>query len=153
MDMRLNSKNSKWLAGLVLSLSMMVGTTGCERDMHIKIDGKNPPAFTFSGSGNLVFLSLGEVHNNKPPLLGAPDLWKIRPNSNIKISGVPSIRYGVVPNGFIQVTPESGAPPPLEEGKVYEFGGPADSANGGSIWFTIQGGKSVEVPTPDVLAH
>ena len=116
--MRLNSKNSKWLAGLVLSLLMMVGTTGCERDMHIKIDGKNPPTFTLSGSGNLVFLSLGEVYNNKPPLLGAPDLWKIRPNDDNKISRLPSITYGIVPKGFTQVVPESGAPPPLIEGKV-----------------------------------
>jgi hypothetical protein len=47
-----------------------------------------------------------------------------------------------------QVSPEGGAPPPLIEDKTYEFGGPNDNANGGSIWFTIQGGKSVEVPMP-----
>ena len=116
--------------------------------MRIKIDGKNPPTFTLSGSGNLVFLSLGEVHDNKPPLLGAPDLWKIRPKGDNKISKLPSITYGIVPDGFVQVTPASGAPPPLIEGKVYDFGGPADNANGGSIWFTIQGGKSVEVSQP-----
>jgi hypothetical protein len=147
MYMALNMKNSKW-AGLVLSLLILVVLSGCERDMRIKIDGKNPPTFALSGSGNLVFLSLGEVQDNKPPPLGAPDLWKIRPNDNNKISQLPSITYGIVPNGFIQVVPASGTPPPLIEGKVYEFGGPADSANGGSIWFTIQGGKSVEVPTP-----
>jgi hypothetical protein len=134
---------------LVLSLLILAVPTGCERDTRIKIDGKNPPTFTLSGSGNLVFLSLGEVRNNKPPLLGAPDLWKIRPNdSHNKISRLPSITYGIVPEGFTQVVPESGAPPPLIEGKVYAFGGPADHANGGSIWFTIQGGKSVEVARP-----
>lgn len=116
--------------------------------MRIKIDGKNPPTFTLSGSGNLVFLSLGEVYDNKPPLLGAPDLWKIRPKGDNKISKLPSITYGIVPDGFVQATPASGAPPPLIEGKVYDFGGPADNANGGSIWFTIQGGKSLQVPTP-----
>jgi hypothetical protein len=116
--------------------------------MGIKIDGKNPPTFTLSGSGNLVFLSLGEVRDNKPPPLGAPDLWKIRPGVNNKISKLPSITYGIVPDGFIQVVPASGAPAPLMEGKVYEFGGPADSAGGGSIWFTIQGGKSMEVSQP-----
>jgi hypothetical protein len=44
--------------------------------------------------------------------------------------------------------PAVGAPPPLIEGKTYGFGGPNDNANGGSIWFTIQNGKSVEVPQP-----
>jgi hypothetical protein len=144
MHIALNTKNSKW-AGLVPSLLILVITTGCERDMRIKIDGKNPPTFTLSGSGNLVFLSLGEVHNNNPPPLGVPDLWKIRPNGNNKISKLPNITYGIVPDGFTQVIPASGTPPPLVEGKVYDFGGPADNANGGSIWFTIQGGKSVEV--------
>ena len=147
--MSLITKNSKWLAGLLLSLLILVVTTGCERDMRIKIDGKNPPTFTLSGSGNLIFLYLGEIHDNKPSLLGAPLLWKIRPNENNRISRLPSITYGVVPKDFIQVFPESGAPPPLIEGKVYDFGGPADNANGGSIWFTIQSGKSVEVPTPE----
>ena len=33
-------------------------------------------------------------------------------------------------------------------GKLYEFGGPAFNANGGFVWFTIQGGKSVQVPMP-----
>jgi hypothetical protein len=71
-------KNSK-STGLVLGLLLLVATSGCERDMRIKIDGKNPPTFTFSGNGNLIFLSLGEVHDNKSPLLGSPELWKINP--------------------------------------------------------------------------
>jgi hypothetical protein len=147
MYIALNMKTSKWV-GLFLSLLILVAAIGCERDLRIKIDGKNPPTFTLSGSGNLVFLSLGEVHNSKPPPLGAPDLWKIRPNGNNKISKLPNITYGIIPNGFTQVIPASGAPPPLIEGKVYDFGGPADNANGGSIWFTIQDGKAVEVPQP-----
>jgi hypothetical protein len=147
MNIALNAKNSKW-AGLVLSLLILVVTTGCERDTQIKIDGKTPPTFALSGSGSLIFLSLVEVHDNRPPLLGAPDLWKIRPVGNNKISRLPSITYGTVPNGFRQEIPAPGAPPPLIEDKASDFGGPADSANGGSIWFTIQGGKSVAVPQP-----
>jgi hypothetical protein len=137
-------KNSK-SAGLVLSFLIIVVSTGCERDLSIKIDGKNPPTFSLSGSGNLVFLSVGEVPDNKQPLLGAPDLWRIRPTDVDRISELPSITYGIVPKGFIQVTPVSGAPAPLIEGKTYDVGGPAYGANGGSIWFTIQDGKSVLV--------
>jgi hypothetical protein len=117
--------------------------------MRIKIDGKNPPTFTLSGSGNLVFLYLAEVQDKKPLSPEDPEMWKIQPNGNDKISELPSIIYGTVPNGFTQVTPTSGAPPPLMEGKVYAFGGPAYNANGGSIWFTIKDGKSVLVPKPE----
>jgi len=46
--------------------------------MRIKIDGKTPPTFTLSGSGNLVFLYLAEVHDNRRPSLDDPDIWKIR---------------------------------------------------------------------------
>ena len=147
MFIGLKTKDSKW-AGLGLSFLILIVFTGCERDMRIKIDGKTPPTFTLSGSGNLIFLVLGEVHDNKPPLLGAPDIWKIRPEGENTISQLPSITYGIVPNGFIQVAPASGTPPPLIEGKVYEFGGPAYNANGGFIWLTIQGGKAVQVPNP-----
>ena len=141
----LNTKNLMW-AGLILIFLFLAISTGCERDMRIKIDGKNPPTFTLSGSGDLVFLYLAEVHDNRPPSLEDPDLWEIRPNGNNKISKLPSITYGTVPQGFIQVTPASGAPPPLIEGKLYAVGGPNANANGGSIWFTIKGGRSVEVP-------
>ncbi len=144
MYIGLKTKDSKW-AGLGLSFLLLLVSNGCERDMSIKIDGKNPPTFTLSGSGNLIFLVLGEVHDNK---LGAPEIWKIRPEAENKISELPSITYGFVPNGFIQVIPASGTPPPLIEGKLYEFGGPAFNANGGFVWFTIQGGKSVQVPMP-----
>jgi len=99
----LNMKNSK-SAGLVPGLLILVATSGCERDMRIKIDGKNPLTFTFSGNDNLIFLSLGEIHNNKPSLLGAPELWKIQPSGNKpKVYDLLSITYGVVPSGFIQV--------------------------------------------------
>lgn len=143
----MNTKNSKW-AGMVVSFLILVVSSVCERDMRVKIDGKNPPTFELSGSGNLIFLVLTEIHNNKPSLLGAPELWKIQPSGENRVSKLPSITYGIVPNGFIQVIPASGPPPPLIEGKVYDFGGPNDSANGGSIWFTIKGGKPVEVPQP-----
>ena len=63
MYIGVKTKGSKW-TGLVLSLFSLIVFTGCERDMSIKIDGKNPPTFTLSGSGNLVFLYLAEVHDN-----------------------------------------------------------------------------------------
>lgn len=137
------------LVGLIVSLLALALACGCESNMRISIDGKNPPTFMLSGSGNLVYLYLAEIHDNRPPSLEDPEIWRIRPTGNDKISQLPSITYGTVPNGFTQVTPTAGAPPPLMEGKVYAFGGPAYNANGGSIWFTIKDGKSMQVRKPE----
>lgn len=116
----LNPKYSKWV-GLVLSFLIVVVSSGCERDIRIKIDGKNLPTFELSGSGNLVFLVLTEVHDNKPSLMGAPELWKIRPSGDNKVSKLPGITYGIIPNGFVQVIPALGPPRTLIEGKVIRF--------------------------------
>ena len=70
-------------------------------------------------------------------------LWEIRPTKENAISATPEITYGVVPPGFGQTIPKSGMPPTLPEGKLYEAGGPAFNANGGSIRFMIKNGKAV----------
>jgi hypothetical protein len=75
-----------------------------------------------------------------------PKMWEIRPPEENLISKFPPITYGVVPKGFTQTIPTAGVPPALLEGKVYEAGGPALEANGGSIRFTIKDGRAVEVP-------
>jgi hypothetical protein len=144
----LNTKNSK-LAGLVLSLLILLATTGCERDMRIRIDGKNPPTFTLSGSGNIVFLYVMKVPANRLPTVEDPKLWEIHPTTKDRISDLPQITYGTIPNGFSQTTPSLGQPPGLIEGQTYEVGGPAYNANGGSIWFVIKDGKSVLIPKPE----
>ncbi len=89
MHIALNTKDSKW--ALVLSLLILVVSTGCERNLRIKIDGTNPATLTLSGSGNLVSLYLAEVHDNKPLALEDPEIWRVRPNGNDKISELPSI--------------------------------------------------------------
>lgn len=72
-----------------------------------------------------------------------PTMWEIRPTDENLISKLPDITYGVVPHGFRQLTPDQGAPPPLVEGKLYEAGGPAFEANGGTVRFRIKDGRAV----------
>ena len=127
--------------------------------MTVAIDGKNPPTFYLSGSGNLDFFIVSEVApKNQKQASAQRDsdkdivLWEIWP-SNIsyedrRIWKLPEIKYGEVPAGFVQKFPANSEPPSLVEGKVYAAGGPASNANGGSVWFTIRNGKSVEVPKP-----
>jgi hypothetical protein len=106
----------------------------------------NPPTFELSGSGRLFFLSVFEVPQGRPSSIHVPKMWEIRPtDENL---GLEPITYylGIVPPSFRQTIPSSGAPPPLIEGKIYDAGGPALEANGGSIRFTIKDGRAVELP-------
>ncbi len=142
---------------LILFLLFTVTLNACfERDLSIAIDGKNPPTFALSGSGNLNFFVLMEVppENQKQTVQRSSDsntiLWKISPtNTDNSIRKLPPITYGKVPFGFTQQVPTSGEPPALVEGKVYELGGTAYNANGGFIWIAVRDGKIVKVTMPD----
>jgi hypothetical protein len=134
-------------------------TLACERDTKVSIDGKVPPTFHMIGSGQIVFFVVTEIAPDNQKLAPAQRdsrkdtvLWKIAPDnlsSNDKnITQLPDIIYGLVPKGFLQKTPETGVPPSLVEGRVYQAGGPAVDAHGGFVWFTIRDGKSVQVEEP-----
>lgn len=141
------------LAALFVSVITFLG---CERDMSIKADEKNPPSFLLSGSGNLMSFAVMEVppENQTQTIQRSSDsnilLWEIEPtNADNKIRRLPVITYGKVPPGFAQKFPADGSrPPPLVEGKIYEAGGPAYGANGGLIWFQVRGDKTVHIPIP-----
>lgn len=130
--------------------------SACEADMSIKIDGENPPSFSLSGSGRLISFAVMEVppENQTQTIQRSSDvnilLWEIEPtNADNKIWWLPAITYGKVPPGFTQKFPADGSSPAaLVEGKIYEVGGPAYGANGGLIWFKVQGNKTVEIPIP-----
>ena len=136
---------------------LLIGTfLACEVDMSIEIDGKNPPSFALSGSGGLISFGVTEVppENQTQTIQRRSDvnipLWSILPTMpDNSIKQLPVITYGKVPPGFRQQFPADGSPPaPLIEGKIYEAGGGAYGANGGLIWFKIQGGKGVKIPIP-----
>lgn len=128
----------------------------CEVDMSIEIDGKNPPSFSLSGSGGLISFGVTEVppDNQTQRIQRKSDanlpLWSILPAmTDNSIKRLPVITYGKVPPGFTQQFPADGsAPAPLVEGRIYEAGGGAHGANGGLIWFKVQGDKTVQIPIP-----
>jgi len=145
MTLIFNRKTTSSVIGLIMSLMILVTLTGCERSMTVTMDGANPPTFKLSGSGRLIFFTVFEPVQGRPSI-DDPKMWEIRPIDNNLISELPAITYGVVPKGFRQTIPNTGAPPTLVEGKVYEAGGPAFNADGGSISFAIKDGRAVEVP-------
>jgi hypothetical protein len=147
-------------SGLIAVVIAALVFSACyEQDMTISIDDQNPPTFKLSGSGNLTFFGVWEVAlENQRRLPSERDegkdtvLWQIWPSNLGRdarvIRRLPPITYGSLPTGFTQKIPERGHPPVLIEGKVYEAGGPASNANGGSVWFTVKNGKVVKVDAP-----
>ena len=144
---------------VLLLLFLTVFMVSCESDTKVSIDGKIPPSFKLSGSGDLVFFVVTEISPDNQKLAPAQRdsrkdtvLWQISPDNLSQddkvISRLPSITYGVVPKGFVQMKPANTTPPPLGEGRVYEAGGPANNAHGGFVWFTIRDGKSVQIEEP-----
>jgi|SRR5215204_1071611 len=128
------------------ALPVVLGTLtfiliACERSIKSQLSKSNPPTFRLSGSGQLVFFSVFEVQQGRSPSVDDPKLWEIQPTEDKTISDLPEVTFGVVPQGFRQTIPAAGAPPQLVEGTLYQAGGPAYNANGGSIRFKINGGK------------
>jgi hypothetical protein len=149
---------SQFSSLLVAAALLFCSIAACtyEEDTQISIDGDNPPTFKLYGSGNQQYFLVSEVstdnyvlpaHRNSDKDIA---LWKIAPVAEAppRAWDYPPIKYGGVPRGLMQELPKDGVPPPLVEGRLYEAGGPAYGANGGSVLFTIRNGKSVIVPKP-----
>src|SRR6267378_2919295 len=102
---------------VILALTVIV-FPACEVDMSIEIDGKNPPAFSLSGSGGLISFAITEVppENQTQTVQRRSDvnlpLWSIVPtNRDSSIARLPRIIYGSVPPGFTQQFPADGSAP------------------------------------------
>src|SRR6266511_2370989 len=143
------NSNSLWgsIATPILTLIVLfaaLASSGCfEEDMTISLDERLPPTFRLSGSGNLIFFSVSEVSpddQHRVPIERSSNdiriIWQIVPtglSSDATIMRkLPPITYGSIPKGFEQTIPKTGVPPNLVEGKIYQAGGPASNANGGS---------------------
>jgi len=143
-----------WFTLSCIASIFLLGACLLERDTVVSIDGNNPPTFRLKGSGYQDFIAVHELSSKEivplpeRPVIDTPTLWEIWPPDGLTADQWPLLKYGQVPSGFKQKIPQQGEPPALEEDKVYEAGGPASNANGGSIWFKIQNGKSVEIPKP-----
>lgn len=134
------------IGGLILGMSM-----ACAGRVTIEMDQKIPPTFTFNRNADHVYFipifSVSEVTSSNQEKRSRV-IWQIEPPTGPgrEIENLPPITYGVVPRGFSQVIPATGAPPPLENGKTYEAGGPPVMVPKGFLRFTIRDGKAIRVP-------
>jgi len=131
----------------LLLLALVANASSCEPHVQIEIDDQVPPSFTFDGAGAIPFLMVSELPSgSSPDMTAGKVIWDIRPN-DLAHARVPlgPIKYGTVPEGFRQLVPREGPPPPLQEGKTYEAGGPPIEMPNGYLRFTIQNGKAVKL--------
>ena len=141
------SPNLKRRLRLLLLLFFVVNMGCDEPNVVIKIDNQVPPGFKFEGRGAIPFLVVHELQAPNPEdMSGATVIWDIRPN-DLAHATIPvgPIKYGVLPDGFVQKVPLEGLPPALQEGKFYQVGGPPIEMPNGYLRFTIQNGKPVRL--------
>jgi len=138
-------------------LASLLCSAACEIDTSISINENVPPTFSFSGSGYMTFFIVKEIapeNQNVSDVEQNSDrnnvIWWIWPNQEVDkpMSKLLPITYGEIPEGWNQREPKNGNPPNLIEGKVYEAGCVAASANGDYIRFIVRNGKAVDVPIP-----
>ena len=128
---------------------MVLAVASC-KSLSVSINDTNPPVFTFSAGQfaecctHLAFLIVYEVDAGKDEKV----IWQIRPRSGTDNSakGLPQITYGQVPQGFEQLIPSVGTPPPLQPGKVYAASGPRIEVPEAFVMFRIEDGKAIRIP-------
>jgi hypothetical protein len=116
-----------------------------EPNVIISVDDHVPPNFSFKGNGSIPFFVVFELPSDfRSPedMKSAKVIWELRPkdNSHAQVPVGP-ITYGSIPEGFNQIIPSEGPPRTLEEGKLYQAGGPPIEMPRGYLRFTVQNGK------------
>jgi hypothetical protein len=152
--MNLKDESMRYAVFALLGVFLMA----CSTDVTISMDAGNPPTFkfarNFSEVNTLPFFDVVEVARENENLPYHEQhfeknvtLWRIVPEKvDTPIDQLPSITYGHVPTGFSQKLPESGSPPALVEGRVYEAGGPPVMMRRAIIRFAIRNGRAVRIP-------
>lgn len=142
---------------LLLVLVFIAFLQSCERRTVVQIEGGNPPVFALSGSGRLgeviIFAPEQETKAASNPFDDTHALWRIAAESKDETAARPveqlgRITYGLVPQGYKQIKPETGQPPQLVPGKRYRYWFVTVNAPHASGYFEIQGDRAVPVNGP-----
>jgi hypothetical protein len=146
MSLRKQHRSLALSSGITVIVGLVLACAGCERDTTIDMDRKIPPTFKLSGNGQVSWIEFTDLSPSDISVY-APErvIWKITPTGQNTPWRLPKITYGVVPSGFSQEIPASGAPPSLVEEKPYSVSAPTSNANTGSMIFLIRGGQALRV--------
>lgn len=140
-----------WFVALVIPLCLigMVPEYEQATEVGLKGAGSDDIGFKLSGTSTVGALSVNrysaEIQEPNDPRFA---MWRIEaadPRTLKQAWVLNTVRYGVVPVGYVQVFPPHGVPPPpLEPGKTYRLN--ADGFRG--RYFEIVGDKPRWVRTP-----
>ena len=129
---------------LILATLLLAGfsLSACERSLRADVKGGIPPTFRFYGDDLMHhFFVCPELPQDQRNEKNA--IWQIAPDRKHNNKWPLDITYGVVPEGFTQITPRGGEPPPsLEADKRYTYHFVRGSGGGGG-GFIIRDGKVV----------
>jgi len=129
--------------GLLLSLPSIFSS--CEIDTSLKLADRIPITVTMSGNGTLSRLAI--VGHRTLRNIAGPDssaVWQIKMKNyenGQTVSSLSPIEYGKLPRGYVQVYPEQGEAPELEENVTYLIDVETMNANGARGYFKITDGK------------
>jgi hypothetical protein len=138
----------------LMQLAVTLSLTTCERRTSLVIEMGNPLRFVISGPGTLTNLQVtGPDLEREPnrqgdgsrlPLLKV--YWELASHDgqDRSLDQMGAITYGKVPEGFVQVQPPSGAPPPpLVERDLYNIRLSVKDGDGINRFFALRDGKVV----------
>jgi hypothetical protein len=133
----------------------LLALTCCEFDPQAKLMGGNPPVFSvWSGTGNLLFISIREYRADESlnPSERSIELWRVEATRDKsgqlmgrRASDVDKVTYGIVPDGYRQIIPASGNPPALVEGKNYSYDFETAAGMPATGNFEIRAGRAIVV--------
>ncbi|MCU1240311.1 MAG: hypothetical protein JWO71_1037 [Candidatus Acidoferrum typicum] len=140
-----------WLIATLLPIAFFLMLLNFEQSTEVKISEKSgDTTFVLSGSGTLtdfVVFSPEYLTSAQTPNDMRFALWCIQPADHQgwgePVWRIRSIRYGIVPEGYIQCAPLEGKPEPLRDSRVpYLLSVTTASAPGTAGYFTVEGGRA-----------
>jgi hypothetical protein len=142
----------------MLIVVLLLAAAGCRHDVHeneLNIEYGSPPRFVVSGPNAIqAFRISGPDLDREPNPDGSGErlmllrvYWEIIPTgsaTNRNLDEIKQIEYGKLPEGFVQIAPPHGAPPPpLIEGHKYGVTLTPTAGRSSNYFFLIQDGKII----------
>jgi hypothetical protein len=155
LPLRESNQITAWRPILLAIILVLLSSSACERRTEARLEGGNPPIFSISaGTGRVWVISIGEYQMNKTSnaARGKDEIWRVEPKRDKsgellgkQASEIGKVTYGVVPEGYVQITPTNDSPPPLAPGKYYSYEFKAEKGMAASGDFAILDGSAVRV--------
>jgi hypothetical protein len=124
----------------------------CERPTRLAMRDGEPPAFVLSGSGDLAWIRVRSPRRQRDaPGEEASLYWVIEArtiSASRRIEDLSPLKYGEVPDGYIQTLPERGEAPRLIDGDRYYVSISTHNAPGAAGYFTVEQRKVTFEPYP-----